>query len=78
MPFDKPPVYTPMIQLMVSGFLVGLGAYLANGDVSTHGLGGLPRFSKRSFVAMLIFILTAVLTCTYKVGDYLPAGKGKK
>lgn len=45
----------------VSGFLVGLGTKMANGCTSGHGVCGLPRLSKRSFVAVGTF-------CTFGVG----------
>jgi hypothetical protein len=45
-----------------AGFLVGLGARLANGCTSGHGLLGLSRLSPRSFVAVLTFMATGAAT----------------
>jgi len=51
------------ISLLISGgFLVGIGARLANGCTSGHGVCGLARLSKRSFVAVGCFITSAMLT----------------
>ena len=43
------------------GFLVGFGTRLGGGCTSGHGVCGLPRFSIRSFVAVLVFILSAMV-----------------
>lgn len=57
---------------MIAGALVGAGTELANGCTSGHGLCGLPRLSVRSFVAVLTFLSTAIVTATYGLGDYIP------
>ena len=44
----------------LAGFLVGFGTKLGNGCTSGHGLCGLSRFSLRSFVAVGIFLMTAI------------------
>lgn len=51
---------------IVSGLLVGFGTKLSNGCTSGHGLCGLPRFSLRSFVAVCIFLVTAIVVSTLK------------
>ncbi|WND02110.1 YeeE/YedE family protein [Temperatibacter marinus] len=48
--------------LLTAGLLVGLGTSLGNGCTSGHGVCGLSRFSKRSFVAVCLFMATAMLT----------------
>lgn len=48
----------------VAGLLVGLGASIGSGCTSGHGVCGLARFSKRSFVAVTIFMITAMLAVT--------------
>ena len=48
--------------LLCGGFLVGLGTSLANGCTSGHGLCGLTRGSKRSFMAVACFFASAVAT----------------
>ena len=42
--------------LALAGFMVGLGARVANGCTSGHGVCGISRFSVRSIVATVIFI----------------------
>jgi uncharacterized membrane protein YedE/YeeE len=48
--------------LAAAGLLVGLGARLANGCTSGHGLCGLSRGSLRSMAAVSTFMLTGALT----------------
>jgi uncharacterized membrane protein YedE/YeeE len=43
--------------LVLAGFMVGLGARVGNGCTSGHGVCGISRFSVRSIVATMIFIL---------------------
>lgn len=45
-------------------FLVGIGAGLANGCTSGHGICGLARRSVRSLMATLSFMLCALLTAS--------------
>lgn len=49
-------------QLLVAGFLVGLGTRLGGGCTSGHGVCGLSRGSLRSVVATMVFMATAMLT----------------
>ncbi|MCY4045957.1 MAG: YeeE/YedE thiosulfate transporter family protein [Cellvibrionales bacterium] len=63
--FDLPNPSQPSTSLwliIVSGFLVGFGSKLGNGCTSGHGICGVSRFSRRSFVATIIFILTGMIT----------------
>lgn len=48
--------------LIVAGLLVGFGTVWGNGCTSGHGISGLSRLSKRSLVATLTFMTTAVIT----------------
>jgi uncharacterized membrane protein YedE/YeeE len=48
--------------LIAAGLLVGAGTRLGNGCTSGHGICGLARFSKRSAVAVAVFMATGVLT----------------
>ncbi|HAZ7573517.1 YeeE/YedE family protein [Legionella sp. PATHC032] len=52
----------PVLLLLIGGFLVGFGTRMGQGCTSGHGVCGLARFSKRSFIATLLFILSAVIT----------------
>lgn len=45
----------------VAGLLVGFGAVYGGGCTSGHGVCGLSRFSRRSFVATAVFMTTAIL-----------------
>ena len=48
--------------LAIAGLLIGYGTRLGNGCTSGHGVCGLSRFSARSFVATITFILAGVIT----------------
>lgn len=49
-------------QLVGAGLLVGFGSRLGNGCTSGHGVCGLARGSKRSLLAVLVFMACAMLT----------------
>jgi uncharacterized membrane protein YedE/YeeE len=77
LPFDS-PAYTAsssITHLAVAGFLVGLGTELANGCTSGHGLCGMPRFSVRSFLSVIAFLVTAIATATFSLKSYIPEQK---
>ena len=48
--------------LIIGGLLVGLGTKIGNGCTSGHGVCGISRFSLRSIVATIAFIITGVIT----------------
>lgn len=48
--------------MILAGLLVGFGAVWGGGCTSGHGVCGLSRLSKRSFVATGVFMTTAVVT----------------
>ncbi len=48
--------------MVVAGLLVGFGTRLGSGCTSGHGISGIARFSKRSIVATLVFMSTAIIT----------------
>jgi uncharacterized protein len=48
--------------VVLAGLLVGIGTRLGNGCTSGHGICGVGRLSRRSIVATLVFMTTAVLT----------------
>lgn len=48
--------------LLLAGLLVGFGSVWGAGCTSGHGVCGLSRLSKRSFVAVGTFMATAILT----------------
>ncbi|SDK68400.1 hypothetical protein SAMN05192566_2037 [Methylophilus rhizosphaerae] len=47
--------------LIIAGMLVGFGSRLGSGCTSGHGVCGLSRLSRRSLVATLAFMATAML-----------------
>lgn len=57
-----PRIDFPMVFLILSGFMVGLGTRTGSGCTSGHGVCGLARLSKRSLVATLCFLLSGMLT----------------
>ncbi len=48
----------PSILLILAGFLVGFGTRLGNGCTSGHGICGIARFSLRSIIATIVFMLS--------------------
>jgi hypothetical protein len=50
------------VSLLVGGLLVGIGTRMANGCTSGHGVCGLARFSVRSLLAVLSFMVAGGLT----------------
>lgn len=48
--------------LVLAGLLVGIGTRLGTGCTSGHGVCGMSRLSKRSFVATATFMVVAALT----------------
>ncbi|MDR2990059.1 MAG: YeeE/YedE family protein [Providencia alcalifaciens] len=62
-------VYTPEVTiatstplLIAAGLLVGFGTRLGSGCTSGHGICGMARFSRRSMVAVVVFMLVAFIT----------------
>ncbi|MBH1431215.1 YeeE/YedE family protein [Stenotrophomonas maltophilia] len=52
----------PAWQLLGAGLLVGFGTRLGSGCTSGHGVCGMARGSKRSLLAVLVFMACAMLT----------------
>ncbi|MGV3491557.1 MAG: YeeE/YedE family protein [Devosia sp.] len=52
------------IWIAASGLLIGFGTKIGNGCTSGHGVCGIARLSKRSFVAVGVFFGVAILTVT--------------
>ena len=60
---DIPFLITPSFPLIIiGGILVGLGTKIGSGCTSGHGICGISRFSVRSIVATITFILAAMIT----------------
>ena len=50
------------ILIIIAGFLVGLGTRMGGGCTSGHGICGISRFSFRSIIATITFIISGVIT----------------
>ena len=48
--------------LIIAGAMVGFGTRLSNGCTSGHGISGISRFSIRSIIATMTFMLVGILT----------------
>ena len=48
--------------LTVGGILVGFGTKLSSGCTSGHGISGISRFSLRSIIATITFMIVGILT----------------
>lgn len=55
-------VEAPLPVMVVAGLLVGFGTRLGAGCTSGHGVSGIARFSKRSIIATLVFMGSAIIT----------------
>ena len=51
-----------LILLIIAGAMVGFGTRLSNGCTSGHGISGISRFSLRSIIATITFMLVGILT----------------
>lgn len=58
-PFESP---APMVWVVISGLLVGVGVVYGGGCTSGHGICGNARLSPRSLVATVIFMLASFAT----------------
>ena len=54
----------PIWLVTISGLLVGIGTRMSNGCTSGHGVCGMAMFSKRSFVAVGVFLVSGILSAT--------------
>ena len=55
-----------LILLIIAGALVGFGTRLSSGCTSGHGISGISRFSLRSIIATITFMLVGILTVLIK------------
>jgi uncharacterized membrane protein YedE/YeeE len=51
-----------LILLIAAGAMVGFGTRLSSGCTSGHGISGISRFSLRSIIATITFMLVGILT----------------
>ena len=52
--------------LIIAGLLVGLGTRISGGCTSGHGISGIGRFSLRSIIATITFIIVGIITVFVK------------
>ena len=52
--------------LIGGGILVGLGTRISGGCTSGHGISGVGRFSLRSIIATITFMIVGILTVLIK------------
>ncbi|MFM0216530.1 MULTISPECIES: YeeE/YedE family protein [Paraburkholderia] len=57
-----PDIEAGWVQILLAGFMVGIGTRYASGCTSGHGVCGISRGSVRSLVATAIFMATGFLT----------------
>ena len=55
-----------IILLTVAGLLVGIGTRISGGCTSGHGISGIGRFSLRSIIATITFMVVGMLTFLIK------------
>ena len=54
------------VLLIAAGLLVGIGTRISGGCTSGHGISGIGRFSLRSIIATITFMIVGVLTVYVK------------
>ena len=55
-------ISSSLILLITAGTMVGFGTRLSSGCTSGHGISGISRFSLRSIIATITFMLVGILT----------------
>ena len=55
-----------LFHLIGGGILVGLGTRISGGCTSGHGISGVGRFSLRSIIATITFMIVGILTVLIK------------
>ena len=55
-----------LILLIIAGLLVGIGTRISGGCTSGHGISGIGRFSLRSIIATITFMIVGILTVIIK------------
>ena len=54
------------VLMIAAGLLVGIGTRISNGCTSGHGISGIGRFSLRSLIATITFMIVGILTVYVK------------
>lgn len=55
-------ISSSIIEVIIAGFIVGVGTRVGSGCTSGHGVCGIPRLSIRSVVATLTFMIAGIIT----------------
>ncbi|KAJ7172353.1 hypothetical protein C8R46DRAFT_947376 [Mycena filopes] len=66
------PLPLPLVNVIFSGLLVGVGTKMANGCTSGHMISGISRFSSRSIISSATFFATGAITARLLHGNTLP------
>tara|TARA_B100000287_G_C20067223_1_gene556893 strand:- start:36 stop:455 length:420 start_codon:yes stop_codon:yes gene_type:complete len=67
--FDKEisvSISNSLILLILAGVMVGFGTRIGNGCTSGHGISGISRFSIRSIIATITFMIFGIATVFVK------------
>ena len=59
-------ISSSLILLIIAGLLVGIGTRISGGCTSGHGISGIGRFSLRSIIATITFMIVGILTVFIK------------
>ena len=59
-------ISSSLILLILAGLLVGIGTRISGGCTSGHGISGIGRFSLRSIIATITFMVVGILTVFIK------------
>ena len=59
-------ISSSLILLIFAGLLVGIGTRISGGCTSGHGISGIGRFSLRSIIATITFMVVGILTVFIK------------
>ena len=62
----KITISNSFILLIIAGLLVGIGTRISGGCTSGHGISGCGRFSLRSIIATITFMIVGILTILVK------------
>jgi len=76
-PFESDKLFfkgTGLIQFMIAGFLIGLGAKLAQGGLSKFAFYGIPKFNKQSMVATGTILAFGAITATLRSEHFILRG----
>jgi len=68
-PFESDKLFfkgTGLIQFMLAGLLIGLGAKLARGGLTKYGFYGIPRFNGPSLIATATVLIFGAITATLR------------